>query len=477
MESVFTLLFVIDFFMALVVVFLERKNPSATLAWIMVLLFLPGIGIIIYFLFSQNIARRKLFYLTNKEREALSETLTEQIRSVRYDRIHYTNEVEAVWKDLILLNQNYARALLRQNNRISIMTDGDHMLDSLIKDISEAQSNIDLEFFIVKNDAAGQRLVKALADKAKEGVQIRFLLDAMGSRRQNSVTLAEFTAAGGRYAFFFPPMFRFLNLRFNYRNHRKIVTIDGEIGYLGGFNIGNEYLGKKKKFKYWRDTHLRIEGESILDLSARFTLDWRQATKERLPIEVFGDEERKVGESGIQIVSCGPDSERQEVKHAYLKMITAARKNIYIQTPYFIPDSTIFDSLQNAALSGVDVRIMIPAMPDHIFVYWGTYYYCGLLLKSGVKVYIYDKGFLHAKTMVVDGEVCSVGSANLDIRSFKLNFETNAYIFDEDEAYKLESIYLQDIEDCHELTRALYNKRSYWIRFKEGIAKLVSDIL
>ncbi|MDR0357010.1 MAG: phospholipase D-like domain-containing protein, partial [Clostridiales Family XIII bacterium] len=183
------------------------------------------------------------------------------------------------------------------------------------------------------------------------------------------------------------------------------------------------------------------------------------------------------GNTSVQIVSSGPDSLRQEVKHAYLKMMSSAQKNIFIQTPYFVPDSSIFDTLQNAALSGVDVRIMIPSMPDHLCVYWATYYYCGLLLRSGVKVYIYDNGFLHAKTMSVDGQVSSVGSANFDIRSFRLNFETNAFIFDEAETYKLEAVFEEDMVCCHELTRGLYMQRSLWVKFKEGIAKMLSDIL
>jgi cardiolipin synthase len=476
--SALVVIYIIDFFIAITVVFLERKNPSATLAWIMVLFLLPGIGIIIYFLFSQNIARRKLFRLTQREKEIVEEPLLEQIDEIKHDRFSYVNSGEVVWKDLIMLNQNYAKSYLTQDNRLSILTDGNHMFDSLLSDIREAEDYINLEFFIVKNDSAGRKLLDALAAKAREGVRVRFLLDALGSRKQTYLQLRTFKEAGGRYAFFFPPKFRLINLMFNYRNHRKIVVIDGKVGYLGGFNIGNEYLGKKKRFGYWRDTHLRMSGECLQELNARFFLDWRLASGEKISIdEAYKNRGPSDGNTAVQIVSSGPDSLRQEVKHAYLKMISSAAKNIFIQTPYFVPDSSIFDTLQNAALSGVDVRIMIPSMPDHIFVYWATYYYCGLLLRSGVKVYIYDNGFLHAKTMSVDGEVCSVGSANFDIRSFKLNFETNAFIFDEGEAYKLEAIFEEDMVHCHELTRALYMRRSLWIKFKEGIAKLLSDIL
>jgi cardiolipin synthase len=470
--------YAISVFIALAVVFLERKNPSSTLAWIMVLFLLPGLGIILYLLFSQNIARRKLFRLTQHEKAIMEEPVSKQIDAIKHDRFDYAHPVEAIWKDLIMLNQNYAKAYLTQDNRISLITDGKHMMASLLSDIEEAKEYINLEFFIVKNDDVGRRLISALTEKARQGVKVRFLFDALGSRKQTHLHLREFHEAGGKYAFFFPPKIRFLNLMFNYRNHRKIVVIDGKAGYLGGFNIGNEYLGNKKKFGYWRDTHLRMSGECLQDLNARFFLDWRLASRERMSLdEAYVDHADVAGSSAVQIVSSGPDSLRQEVKHAYLKMMSSAQKNIYIQTPYFVPDNSIFDTLQNAVHSGVDVRIMIPSIPDHIFVYWATYYYCGLLLRSGVKVYIYDNGFLHSKTMSVDGEVCSVGSANFDIRSFKLNFETNAFIFDEEEAYKLEAIFEEDMTHCHELTRALYKQRSLWIRFKEGIARLLSDIL
>jgi cardiolipin synthase len=476
-----TLLFVVyvaDVIIALVVVFLERKNPSATLAWIMILFLFPIGGIILYFLLSQNIAKKKIYRLTENERASIEQPLQEQIAEMKRDGYTFDDPRINKWKDLVLLNQNYAASYMTSDNRIEIITDGNHLLDSLLEDISKAREYVNVQFFIVKPDAAGHRLIDALTAKAAEGVKVRFLLDALGSRDITPRILEEFKRVGGTYAYFFPSRFSRFNFRFNYRNHRKVAVIDGRIGYLGGFNIGNEYLGKKKKFGYWRDTHIRVIGDCIHSLNATFDLDWRLASRENIALDVAYDLKiNDVGNTAIQIVSSGPDSLRQEIRHAYIKMMSSAKKNIYIQSPYFIPDNSVFDALQNAANSGVDVRIMIPSVPDHIFVYWGTYYYCGLLLKSGVKVYIYDKGFLHAKTMSVDGEVCSVGTANFDIRSFKLNFETNAVILDPEEAYKLEAVFIQDMTECHELTRSLYNKRSYWIRFKEGIAKLISDLL
>ena len=382
------------------------------------------------------------------------------------------------WKDLIHLNGLYGGSFYTQNNSVSILTGGKHKFRSLMRDIKNAKSSINIMYFIIKNDAVGRRFLQALTQKAREGIEVRLLLDAMGSRQINDRVLGDFIRAGGKRAYFFPPKLKFINVRFNYRNHRKLAVIDGSIGYIGGFNIAREYLGMKKKFGFWRDTHLRVTGNCVHDINARFLLDWRFASKEKLVLsQAFYSDVIDGGKSGVQIVSSGPDSQRVAVKRAYMKMITSARKNVYLQTPYFVPDESILESLKMAAQSGVDVRIMIPCMPDHIFVYWATYSYVGELIQSGGRAYIYDNGFLHAKTLMVDGEVASVGSANFDRRSFVLNFEANAIIYDAREARKLEAIFEKDMESCHELTRELYAERSLWIRCKEGVARLLSDIL
>ncbi|MDR1573958.1 MAG: cardiolipin synthase [Clostridiales Family XIII bacterium] len=471
-------LFAFNFIIALTIIFLERKDPSATLAWIMILFLVPAVGIVFYFMFSQNISRQRIFRLSRYEELVVNNPLNEQVAQVKSDRFRYVNPEARKWQSMIHMNQTYARSILTQDNRVSIITDGVHMLDSLLRDIADAKSAINVEYYIIKNDEAGRSLISALAQKAREGLEVRLLIDAHGGRQFNEHHLAELKAAGGRFAFFFPPKFKIFSLKLNYRNHRKLVVIDGRIGYLGGFNIGNEYLGRVKKFGYWRDTHLRIMGSAIHDMNARFILDWRFASKENLLIDrAYPKDAAGPGGTAMQIVTSGPDSSREEVKHGYLKMISSAKKNIYIQTPYFVPDASILESLKTAALSGVDVRIMIPRMPDHMFVYWATYYYAGLLINAGARAYIYDNGFLHAKTMAVDGEVASIGSANFDIRSFRLNFEGNAFIYDAAEVYKIETIFETDIAQSHELTRALYRNRSLVIKFKEGVSRLLSNLL
>jgi cardiolipin synthase len=478
MSTLLFVIYVISFFIACAIIFIERKNPSATLAWIMLLFMVPGLGIIFYILFSQNISRRRIFRLTNYEHLIITEALDEQMTSIKSKEFRFTNDAAKKWQHMILMQQMYSKAFYTQNNHISILTDGNHKFESLFNDLLNAKYSINIMYFIIKNDSMGRKLIDILTLKAKEGVEVRLLIDAVGGRQITSRHLRKFKKAGGKYAYFFSPVFRILNLRLNYRNHRKMVIIDGKIGYLGGFNVADEYVGKSKKFGYWRDTHLRLLGSCVQDLNARFILDWRFASKEQLVLaKAYYNKVIERGNTGIQIVSSGPESQRTEIKQGFLKMISSAKKNIYIQTPYFVPDASIIESLKNAIFSGVDVRIMIPNKPDHMFVYWATYSYIGILLEAGAKVYIYDKGFLHAKNICVDGEVASVGSANFDIRSFRLSFETNAFIYDEEEVFKLESIFETDITNSRELTLEDYNNRSLIIKFKESISRLLSDLL
>lgn len=278
---------------------------------------------------------------------------------------------------------------------------------------------------------------------------------------------------------FFPSKLRPINLRLNYRNHRKLVIIDGIIGYVGGFNVGDEYLGLNPKFGYWRDTHIRLQGTAVHAIQTRFILDWNQASHHHTLTYIpnhFPDYGPK-GNVGMQIVTSGPDSEWEQIKNGYIKMISNAKRSILIQTPYFIPDASLLDALRIACLSGIDVNIMIPNKPDHAFVYWATLSYIGELLKAGATVYIYDNGFIHAKTIVVDDEIASVGTANIDVRSFRLNFEVNAFIYDITIAKKLVSTFKEDLLVSRKYTYEEYLQRPLWIRIKESVSRLLSPIL
>ena len=463
---------------AIAAIILERRNPAASAAWVTVIFMLPVAGIVLFFLLSQNISARKLYNLSEFEEMKIDSSLKNQINEIKNGTYRFSTEEGKLWQDMIHLNQLYGRAYYSQNNSVEFITDGRQMFDTMMQDIMSARETINIMFFIVKNDETGRQFIDALTQKAREGVEVRLLLDSMGSRQINDRVLRDFLDAGGKRAYFFPRKLNLVNVDFNYRNHRKLAVIDGIIGYTGGFNIAREYLGLKKKFGYWRDTHIRITGQSVQDINARFILDWRTASKEKIVLsEAFYSGVISEGNTGIQIVSSGPDSVKEEVKRSLMKMITSAERSIYVQTPYFVPDDSILESLKMAAQCGVDVRVMIPCIPDHPLVYWATYSYAGELVKSGGRVFIYENGFLHSKTMVVDGEVGTVGSANFDRRSFSLNFESNAFIYDKKEAQTMERIFCEDLKECRELTISLYENRSRTIKVKEVAARLLSDLL
>ena len=268
----------------------------------------------------------------------------------------------------------------------------------------------------------------------------------------------------------------------NFSNHIKIVVIDNNVGFVGGFNVGDEYLGKDSKFGYWRDTHIKFTGSAVNDLNLRFLADWRYATKEEVSLEeIFeaNEENSNSNNVGMQIVSSGPNlSDKYEIKMAYLKMIQKAKKYLYIQSPYLIIDNSISDSLKLAAASGVDVKIMIPGKGDHPFVYWANLVYAGDLIKEGIRVFHYDKNaFLHAKTVVIDDEVCSIGTANMDTRSFELNFEVSSFIYSEKIAKEQKYEFENDMKRCEELTLEKYQNRSRIVKIKESLSRLFSDVL
>jgi cardiolipin synthase len=273
-------------------------------------------------------------------------------------------------------------------------------------------------------------------------------------------------------------MLRWLNFNINYRNHRKIVVIDGKTSYVGGFNIGDEYLGKDPKLGPWRDTHLRIEGPASLALQLRFLLDWNFASPARLePSPKYFP--TVAGDQGaiVQIVSSGPMRRQDQIKEAYLKMVASANRSILIQTPYFIPDQSVMDLLRIAALSGVEVKIMVPQRRDQLLVHWASDSYLGELLEVGVRVFYYQKGFIHSKTITVDESLVSIGSANWDIRSFELNFETNAVVFDRAVGEEHARLFNIDQESCTELTKEAYDRRGLGPRVKVSLSRLASPVL
>jgi len=477
--------YVINAVFGVIVVFYERRNPAVTWAWLMVIVLAPYIGFVIYLVFGLGGRRHRVFEEKARCDEKLYADYTglDANRNSRareqLSRLFGPERAGGRLSEIIYLNYYSGNGILSENNCIRIYHDGNDKFEEFFRDIENAERFIHIQYYIVRDDSLGRRVVGALAKKAAEGVEVRFLVDGTGCMWTSGKIFRPVVDAGGHWAEFMPPG---ILLRLNYRNHRKICVIDGQIGYIGGLNIGEEYLGLSPRFGPWLDKHLRVTGDAVGAMELRFMMDWNFSSRDKLSPDAryfpktprLPKNERK---SGVQIVCSGPDTPRHNILYAYVKMIAKAEKSVFIQSPYFVPDDSVLEALRIAALSGIDVRIMIPANPDHPFVYWAALSYLGELIQDGVKCYQYENGFVHSKMVLIDGEAASVGTANMDVRSFRLNFEINAFIYDPAVAAELEARFLRDLDDCAVIEEKWYSERGHWVRVKESVSRLLSPLL
>ncbi len=469
----------INMVFSLIIIFFQRKNPTTVWAWLLVLYFIPVLGFVLYLVLGQNFHKERMFKMKEIEDE-VKIAIRRQEESIFREKLRLRDPEQERFKNLILYNLNEGEAVLTDNNDIRIFTDGKEKYKVLLDEIEHALKYIHIQYYIIKNDELWKEIAEVLKKKARQGVEVRVLFDSMGCRAMKSSDWKQLEDAGIRVVEFFPAVLGKFQFRMNYRNHRKIVVIDGRIGFVGGFNVGREYLGLDSKFGYWRDTHICIEGAAVTSLAVRFVLDWNYAAQDNLFIrnDLFEiPEYLRNGKDPVQIISSGPDSKSKVIRNNYLRLIHMAKRSIYIQTPYFIPDEEILEALKIAARSGIDVRIMIPCKPDHLFVYWATTSYVGDMIEAGARCYTYGNGFLHAKCMCIDGLVTCVGTANMDIRSFALNFEVNATIYSARTTHKLEEAFENDIRKSTLLTVKKYKSRSVVIKIKEQICRLLSPLL
>lgn len=477
-DNFFTIILIANILLSLIIVFRERRETAQTWAWLLVLMFIPILGFILYIFFGRGISKDKIFDLKMQGKIGMNLEIEEDKRALKRGLYPHPPTGQADVSQLIYMLTVSEGTLYTTQNEVTLFTDGREKFDALIDDINHAQNHIHLEYYIYRSDDLGVELRDALIVAAQRGVKVRVLLDAWGSTQVSLSFFDELKKNGGEVAFFFPLFVPYINPRINYRNHRKIVVIDGQIGYTGGFNVGNEYLGLVKKFGYWRDNHLRIYGEAVYSLQNRFLMDWNsQHTNEVSYSPNFFPMIDSTGEMAVQIVTSGPDSEHEQIKMTYLKMISLAKREILIQTPYYIPDGSIHEALKLALLAGVKVHLQIPNKPDHPLVYWATYSFAAELIEYGAIVETYENGFIHAKTMIIDGGVVSVGSANIDVRSFRLDFEVNTLVYDERMASQVRKAFFDDSNVSKQLTREIYENRGTVIKLKEGLARLVSPLL
>lgn len=458
-------------------ILLDNRDPSSTIAWLMVLVILPVVGIFLYLYIGRNHRKKETFIKKRKEDYIiLNNLLGEQLSFINYSNIFKKGLNDTRGKIIPLLLNN-TRAPITVNNKVKVLQNGEITFTEMLNAINNAKEHIHIEYFIIKDSHIGRKFQKTLIKKAREGLEVRLIYDAVGSIRLKKSFLKPLKDAGVQVKSFLPVKLPFFGSRLNYRNHRKILVVDGKIGFVGGLNIGDEYLGKNKKMGFWRDTHLKIEGEAVYVLQGIFLSDWHFVSNETIDGFKYFPSQGHCGEKIVQIASSGPDSYWASIHQAYFSAINSARERVYITTPYLVPDEGILLALKIAALRGVDVKLLLPIRPDHKTVFWASKSHFEELLEAGVKIYQYEKGFVHGKVFIVDNNFVSIGTANLDIRSFKLNFEVNAFIYDKEVNNSVARDFLEDLRVSREVILSEYVNRSITHKIKESIMRVFSPIL
>ncbi len=460
---------------AVATILFKRLNPTKTLSYIIVLLVFPFIGLLVYYLFGQEYRKSKIFSRKNVLNQSVVKKIQEELE-LDTKKIEEVDQLLDEKSKLIPLLYNSEKSKMTINNKVELIKDGDAKFKLLFEDIKKAEHHIHLEYFIIKDDNIGTELLNLLCEKSKEGINVRIVIDDVGSNISPKMK-AKIKQSGIEMHAFMPVLFSGLTGKMNYRDHRKIIVIDGKIGYVGGINISDNYVNSNNK-RYWRDTHLRIEGEAVKPLQILFFTTWDFASGEELKISKDYFPNHNIKENvPLQIAASGPDTDWSNIMEAIFVAITNAVDSIHITTPYFIPNDEIITALQVAARSNLDVKVIVPKKSDSWVAEYATNSYLEQLLEAGVEVYQYSKGFIHAKTMVVDGVFGTVGTANMDYRSFNINFEVNALVYEKDFCEELKNLFNDDLKDSEKLDYQSWKNRSKTTKFIEAIARLAAPLL
>lgn len=464
----FQLLYAITALGVIVVIVSENRNPVKTMSWILILLFLPLFGLIIYYFFGEDGRKKRL----------ISHRMFNRLSQKAIDRIEPSGEPIAPeeYNSLVNLLHNLDHSPLYSGNKITFYSDGLSKFEALFEEIEKARKYIHIQYYIFMDDEIGYKLRDLLIKKVKEGVKVRLIYDDVGSWNAKRSFFKDMQKEGVEVQAFLKVAFKLLTSRVNYRNHRKIVVIDGVVGFVGGMNVACRYI-KGIKTGIWRDSHIKIEGEAVAGLQTSFIVDWNYSHKEFLSDDIYFPKVQEQGDNLIQIATSGPMGQTQNIHLAIVHAIYNAKKYIYIQTPYFIPTDNLLTAIQTAAIRGVDIRVMIPRHSDTTFVHIATMSFISELLRVGVSVYFYEAGFLHSKLTVIDDFLTITGSANMDVRSFEHNFEINAFIYNEESTQIAKEIFFNDMNDSTLLNVDYWNKRSWISKVKESIVRLFSPLL
>ncbi len=477
--------YAINLLLLLVMIFVERKQPQSVFAWFAILAVFPIGGFVLYMLFGGGLSIRTRVYIRRKRRYTQDYLQFVSWQRINFDALRAKNEKYDYAYKLIRFVKSNDNNVFSTGNSVKVFTDGPSKLESLKNDLLNAQRNINIEYYIFDDDKTGKEIMNILCQKARSGVKVKLIYDSVGSLKAPRRFFRKLKKAGGEVAEFFPPFMgiRLINFKINYRNHRKIVVIDGKIAYTGGINLRDDHMGKKKRLSPWRDTHIRVEGPMVWDLQNIFFNDFRCVKRDRLNAKQLVKEGyfleqslKEVGNIGAQVVTSGPESDQRYIEDAYIRMISFAQKRVYLQTPYFIPDETFLKSLILAKKTGVDVKVMIPAKPDKRTVYYVTLSFIKELLDAGIEVYLYN-GFLHAKTLLVDDLCVSIGTCNADNRSFALNFELTSILYDKDFVNSYAKIFENDMKNSKFVTLSDFNRKFFASKLAQAILRLFSPLL
>ncbi|HNU59268.1 MAG TPA: cardiolipin synthase [Aquaticitalea sp.] len=460
----------------------DTRSVSKTLAYLMLVIFVPVLGMAFYFSFGINYRKRKIY---NKKLEIDRHFLKE----FEGRRNENKQKILALRRSSILDNRKLIQLLSSQsaessmvlpNSEIKLLNNGENLFPLMFDEIRKAQKHIHIEFYIYEDDAIGNQLKALLIQKASEGVEVRFIYDDFGSRSIRRTIVKELKSAGIQAFPFHKIRLIHLANRMNYRNHRKIVIVDGRTAFVGGINVSDKYINQPTSKRFWRDTHLMVKGYTALALQRVFLSDWNFCSNENIPVNTnyFPFKDMEGPESlYAQIVSSGPDSDLPNILYSVVQSINLAKQEVLLATPYYIPDTSLQEALVIASLSGIDVKLLVPKKGDSKVVNTATQSFFEDLLRAGVKIYLYEKGFVHSKVFVVDGQLASVGTANLDMRSFDLNFEVSALIYDEEIAKQVRNAFYDDLKDSSQIIYEQWQQRPKIRQVAEKVVRLVSPFM
>ncbi len=454
------------------VVLIKKRDPTVAVAWSLVVLLTPLLGALLFWVFGYNYVQRRVV-----KKKSHRTTFRAVHPPRRREATRGAGQLEQDPHQLAQIAQMVDAFPISHGNRVTLYHDTEAAYTAMLEAIKAAEHHVHLQFYIFRADATGQQLIELLTQKAKEGVEVRLLYDALGSLFFSWRLQGRLKAAGGQIDTFLPvnPFRSWIQV--NLRNHRKIVVVDGRVGFTGGMNIGDEYLGKSRRFGYWRDAMLKLEGPAVVGLQRIFVEDWHFASGQDVDEELYFPEIRPQGEHVVQVVESGPDQEPNAIREIYFAAILSAKKRLWIASPYFVPDSGLLDALRLVRMRGVDVRFLGLLKPDHLSTYYAGRYYWADLLAFGTRVYQYAKGMMHSKFMIIDDDCAIFGSANFDNRSLRLNFETNCLLYDKGLVAELAQAYEHDLSESLPLDPWVFSQRPLGTRLLENAFRLFSPIL